>query len=71
MAAAGEQRSFESALAATLEDLELSFSSRKEQRTALKSFLKKEDVFVVLPTRYAKSLIYQLAPLVGKRSGWL
>ena len=42
--AAGEQRS--------LEDLKLSFSLRKEeQRTALKSFLKKEDVFGVLPTR--------------------
>ena len=40
MTAAGEQ-SFESALSATLEDLELSFSLRKEQRTALKSFLKK------------------------------
>ena len=40
MTAAGEQ-SFESALAATLEDLELSYSLRKEQRTALKSFLKK------------------------------
>lgn len=70
-AAAGEQRSFESALATTLEDVELSFSLRKEQRTALKSFFKKEDVFGVLPTGHGKSLIYQLAPLVGKRSGWL
>ena len=41
MAAAAGEQSFESALAATLEDLELSFSLRKEQRTALKSFLKK------------------------------
>ena len=49
-----------------LEDLELSFSLRKEQRTAQKSFLIKEDVFGVLPTGYGKSLIYQLAPLVGK-----
>ena len=46
-----------------LEDLEFSFSLRKEQRTALKSFLKKEDVFRVLPTGYGKSLIYQLALL--------
>lgn len=52
MAAAAGEQSFESALAATLEDLELSFSLRKEQRTALKSFLKKEDVFVVLPARF-------------------
>uniref|UniRef100_A0A8C9YH23 DNA 3'-5' helicase n=1 Tax=Sander lucioperca TaxID=283035 RepID=A0A8C9YH23_SANLU len=35
--------------------------------TALKSFLKKEDVFEVLPTGYGKSLIYQLALLVIKR----
>ena len=49
-APAGEQRSFESALAATLEDLEFSFSLREEQRTALKTFLTKEDVFGVLPT---------------------
>jgi len=33
-AAAGKQRPFKSALPATLEDLELSFSLRKEQRTA-------------------------------------
>ena len=46
-AAAGEQRSLESALAETLEDLEFSFSLRKEQRTTLKSFLKKEDVLGV------------------------
>ena len=64
-AAAGEQRSFESALAATLEDLQLCFSLRKEQRTVLQSFLKKEDVLGVLPTGYGKSLIYQLAPLVS------
>ena len=53
----------ESALAATLEDLEFSFSLRKEQRTTLKSFLKKEDVFGVLPTGYGKNVIYQLALL--------
>ena len=68
-AAAGEQLSFDSALAATLQDLKLSFSLRNEQRTALKSFLEKKDVFRVLPTGYSKSLIYQLAPLVGKRMG--
>ena len=58
-AAAGEQRPFDRDSG----DLELSFSLRKEQRTALKSFLKKEDVFRILPTGYGKSLIYQLAPL--------
>ena len=54
-AAAGEQLSFDSALAATLQDLKLSFSLRNEQRTALKSFLEKKDVFRVLPTGYGKS----------------
>ena len=44
-AAAGEQLSFDSALAATLQVLKLTFSLRKEQRTALKSFLEKKDVF--------------------------
>ena len=47
-AAAGEQLSSDSALAATLQDLKLTFSLRKEQRTALKSFLKNKDVFRVL-----------------------
>ena len=45
MAAAGEQLSFDSALAATLQDMKLTFSLRKEQITALKSFLEKKDVF--------------------------
>ena len=39
------------------------------KRTSLKSFLKKEDVFGVLMTGDRKSLIYQLAPLEGKRIG--
>ena len=47
-AAAGERLSFDSALAATLQDLKLTFSLRKEQRTALKSFLENKYVFVVL-----------------------
>ena len=48
-AAAGQRLSFHSALAAkTLQDLKLTFSLRREQRTALKSFLQKKYVFVVL-----------------------
>ena len=43
-ATAGERLSFDSVLAATLQDLKLSFSLRNEQRTALKSFLEKKDV---------------------------
>ena len=38
-AAAGERLSFDSALAATLKDVKLHFSLRKEEITALKSFL--------------------------------
>ena len=59
-AAAGEQLSFDSALAATLQDLKLSFSLRNEQRTALKSFLEKKDVFRVLPTGYGKSYVVSI-----------
>ena len=62
-AAAGEQLSFDSALAATLQDLKLSFSLRNEQRTALKSFLEKKDVFGVLPIGYGKSFVVGLHSL--------
>ena len=55
---------FEMTLAATIEDLNLSFPLKEEQKTALKAFLCKTDVFAVLPTRYCKSLISGLAPLV-------
>ena len=64
-----QEQPFELALAATLGDLKLQFSLREEQKTALKLFLEKRDVFGVLPTGYGKSLIYQLAPLVGRRMG--
>ena len=69
-AAAGEQ-SFESALAATLEDLELSFSLSKEQRTALKSFLKKGRCVRSFAGQIWQKLNLSLAPLLGKRSGWV
>uniref|UniRef100_A0A8C6LNV6 Helicase ATP-binding domain-containing protein n=1 Tax=Nothobranchius furzeri TaxID=105023 RepID=A0A8C6LNV6_NOTFU len=69
MAAALEQRSFETALSATLDELDLGFSLKHEQIEALKSFIFKKDVFAVLPTGYGNSLIYQLAPVVAKRMG--
>ena len=50
-------------MAATLQDLKLSFSLRNEQRTALKSFLEKKDVFRVLPTGYGKSFVVGLHSL--------
>jgi hypothetical protein len=58
-ASAGEQLSVDSALVTTLQDFQLSFSLSNEQRTALKSFLEKKDVFGFLPTRYVKSLILE------------
>ncbi len=47
MALAKEKQSFESALASTLAELDLSFSLKVEQENALKSFLSKKDVFAV------------------------
>ena len=58
-----EHQLFETALAATMNELDL----KEEQKTPLESFLCKKGVFAVLPTVYGKSLIYQLAPLVAKR----
>ena len=45
MAMAKEKRSFESALASILEELDLSFSLKVEQEYALKSFISKKDIF--------------------------
>ena len=54
-----------------MNELDLAFSLKEKQKTALESFLCKKDVFAVLPTGYGKrqSLIYQLAPLVAKHMG--
>ena len=64
--ATDEHQLFEMTLAATMNELDLAFSLKEEQKTALESFLCKKDVFAVLQTGYGKSLIYQLAPLVAK-----
>ena len=45
MAMAKEKRSFESALASILEELDLSFSLKVEQEYALKSFISKKGAF--------------------------
>ena len=63
--ATDEHQLFETALAATVNELDLAFSLKEEQKTALESFLCKKDVYAVLLTRYGKNLIYQLAPLVA------
>ena len=64
--ATDEHQLFETALATTMNELDLAFSLKEGQKTALESFLRKKDVFAGLPTRYGNSLIYQLAPLVAK-----
>ena len=63
MAAAADKRlSFDSALATTLQDLKLPFSLRKEQRTALKSFLEKKDVFRVLINFVVRAVALTTSP---------
>ena len=61
-AAAGERLSFDSALAATLQDLKLTFSLRKEQKTALKSFLEKKSVFRVLINDVVRAVALTTSP---------
>ena len=61
-AAAGERLSFDSALAATLQDLKLTFYLRKEQRTALKSFLEKKYVFGVLINYVVRAVALTTSP---------
>ena len=62
-AAAGERLSFESALAATLQDLlKLTFYLRKEQRTALKSFLENKYVFGVLINYVVRAVALTTSP---------
>ena len=61
-AAAGEQLSFDSALAVTLKDLKLTFSLRTEQRTALKSFLENKYVFGVLINYVVRAVALTTSP---------
>ena len=63
-AVAGERLSFNSALAATLQDLKLTFSLRKEQRMALKSFLENKYVFGVL-INYVVRAVTLFVALIG------
>ena len=60
----------DAAIAAVLRELQSISFLKHEQTIALKAFVEKKDVFAVLPTGFVKSLIYQLAPLVGKKL-WL
>ena len=47
---------------------ELGFALKSEQREALQSLLRKNDVFCVLPTGFGKSLIYQMFVYAKKSS---
>ena len=51
-----EHQLFETALAATMNELDLAFYLKEEQKTALESFICEKDVFAVLLTGYGKSL---------------
>ena len=68
---AKEKRSFESALASILEELDLSFSLKVEQEYALKSFISNTDVFAVLPTGYGKRLWLRHLALIGRSANLL
>ena len=58
-----------SAIDAVLKRLTVKITLKPEQRSALKAFIDKRDVFCVLPTGFGKSLIYQLVPLVLEEMG--
>ena len=47
---------------------ELGFALKSEQREALQSLLRENDVFCVLPTEFGKSLIYQMFVYAKKSS---
>ena len=68
MMAVEELRCVDSAIASVIEDIDRALILKKEQRTAIKAFVDGKDVFAVLPTGFGKSLIYQLAPMVAKKS---
>ena len=63
MAAAGERRCVDSAIQSVLEDIDSAFILKEEQRNAIKAFVDRKYVFAVLPTRFGKNCIYQLAPM--------
>ena len=59
----------DAAIEAVLKRLKVTIALKSEQQIALKAFIKKRDVFCVLPTGFGKSLIYQLVPHVLKEMG--
>ena len=69
MTAAGELRCLDSAITSVIKEIDSAFILKDEQRTAIKAFVDRKDVFAVLPTGFGKSLIYQLTPMVAKKMG--
>jgi len=65
LTAAGELRCIDSVI---VKEIDSTLILKDKQRTAIKAFVGRKDVFAVLPTGFGKSLIYQLAPMVAK---WL
>lgn len=53
-----------------LQRLEEIHALKEEQFSVLKTFLRGEDVFGILPTGFGKSLIFQQPPLVLKEMGF-
>ena len=47
-----------------LEDIDIAFILKEEQRNAIKAFVNRKDVFAFLPTGSGKRLIYQMARMV-------
>ena len=63
MATAGELRCYDSAIESVLEDIDSTLILKEEQRNTIKAFLDGKYVFEVFPTRFGKSLIYQVYPI--------
>ena len=50
MTAAGELRCIDSAIVSVVEEIDIALILKDEQRTAIKAFVDRKDIFGVLPT---------------------
>jgi len=73
MTAAGELRCIDSAIKSVVKEIDSAliylFFKNFEQRTGIKAFVDRKDVFAILPMGFGKSLIYQLVSMVAKKMG--
>ena len=67
MAAAGELRCVDSSIASVIEDIDSTFILKEEQRTAIKAFVNRKDVFSILPTGFGKTYVTYSVALIGCR----